>query len=137
MKFSRRDNQEDVRLDLTPLVDCVLQLIIFFMLTSAFVALTGVKVSLPKATPEAIRHQREELQVSITREGKVFLEKREVSLEDLREIFASRAKRAPETLVVVNADRECHHGLVVEVLDLAKTSGLKNLAIATLPKPKR
>lgn len=137
MRFLRRGNEEDLKLDLTPLVDCVLQLIIFFMLTSAFVALTGVKVSLPKATPEAIKHQREELQISITREGKIFLEKREVSFEGLREVFASRARRAPETLVVINADRECQHGLVVEVLDLAKTSGLKNLAIATLPKPKR
>lgn len=137
MKFLGSNDQEDVRLDLTPLVDCVLQLIIFFMLTSAFVALTGVKVSLPKATPEAIKHQREELQVSITREGRIFLEKRAVSLEELKDVFASKAKHAPETLVVINADKECQHGLVVEVLDLAKTSGLKNLAIATLPKPKK
>jgi len=60
-----------------------------------------------------------------------------VSLKDLEKLFKERAKKAPQTMVIIRADARALHGKVVEVMDLAKSAGLNKLAIATRPKKKR
>lgn len=137
MRFIDRNDQGDTRIDLTPLVDTVFLLLIFFMLSSAFVITPGIKVELPKAAYERVFREKKEIRVSITRKNRIYVDRKRVNLKELEKIFRERAKRAPQTMVIIRADSRALHGKVVEVMDLAKSAGLSKLAIATRPKKRR
>lgn len=133
MRFWQDRSDDGPRLDLTPMVDVMLQLIIFFVLTSSFIR-PGLKVDLPKGVPELTPKEKKEMVITITKENRLYFGKKEMSLGDLESLFLQKAQEAPDTLIVINADRRAFHGTVVEVMELAKRSGLKNFAILTEPK---
>ena len=133
MRFLKDQRDDGLRLDLTPMVDVMLQLIIFFVLTSSFIR-PSLKVDLPKGVPEVSPKEKKELVITITKANRLYFEKREMNLGELETLFLQEAQKAPETLLVINADRRAFHGTVVEVMELAKRSGLKNFAILTEPK---
>lgn len=134
MRFIDRNDEGDTRLDLTPLVDTVFLLLIFFMLSSTFIITPGIKVELPKAAYERVFREKEEIRVSITRKNQIYVDRKRVNLKQLERIFREKAKKAPQTMVIIRADSRALHGKVVEVMDLAKSAGLSKLAIATRPK---
>mgnify|MGYP000580743464 CR=1 FL=1 len=136
MQF-RRPRKEDARIEITPLVDMVFLLLIFFMLSTTFVVTPGIKVNLPKASAEKVFREKREVRVVITKDNRVFLERRLVTLRELERRLRRVARKNPQTLVIIQADAKAFHGKVVEVMDAAKTSGLNRLAIATQPKEKK
>ena len=122
-------------MDMTPLIDVVLLLLLFFMLSSSFVIYSGINVRLPES--EATKpYQQSKLTVTITRDAKIHMEGEEFDLDGLREIMRLTAKDAPETVVVLNADRDVKHGLVVKIMGLVKKAGLDRLAIESTPSKK-
>jgi biopolymer transport protein ExbD len=133
MQF-RRPRKEDARIDTTPLVDMVLLLLIFFMLSTTFIVTPGIKVNLPKASAEKVPREQKEVRLIITEDNRVFLEKKMVTMKELERELRGVAQKNPQTLVVIQADAKALHGKVVEVMDTAKTSGLSRLAIATRPR---
>ncbi len=132
MEF-RKKRRDVVGLDITPLVDVVFLLLIFFMLSTTFIVSPGIRINLPKAQAEAVKRESREIRVKIDAQGNYFFGDRRASVDDLAERFrqASRANR--DTLVVIEADEATAHRFVVEVMDRAKTAGLNRLAIATRP----
>ncbi|MBW1972694.1 MAG: biopolymer transporter ExbD [Deltaproteobacteria bacterium] len=136
MQFKKRGN-DDFRLDVTPLVDCVFLLLIFFMLSSTLISISGIKVNLPESSAEKIEKEKKEIKISITKDGKIYLNKKETDLKKL----ASKLKEMHITnrngVVIIHADKMVSHGRVVEVMDIAKTAGFNKLAIATEPKKKK
>ena len=135
MQF-RRPRKDDARIDITPLVDMVFLLLIFFMLSTSFVMSPGIKVNLPQASAEKVPQEKKEVRIIITEDTRIFLERRLVTLGELQESLMGVARKNPKTLVIIQADAKAFHGRVVEVMDIAKTSGLNRLAIATQPKEK-
>jgi biopolymer transport protein ExbD len=135
MQF-RRPRRDDARIDITPLVDMVFLLLIFFMLSTTFIVTPGIKVNLPQSSAEQVTQEKNEVQVTITEDNKVFVENMSVDMEGLEHRLAEVARRDPQTLVIIEADAKSLHGTVVEVMDIAKRSGLNRLAIATHPKDK-
>ncbi len=136
MRFQTR-KQDDVQLDMTPLVDIVFLLLIFFMLSTSLSVNPGIKIDLPKSSAEQVKKKKTTLRVAIEATGSIFLEGKKLSLDQLREKFAAVGKaKGDDALVVIEADRKVYHGLVVKVMDAAKTSGLNKLAIATRPEDK-
>jgi len=133
MKF-RKARREEVTPDVTPLVDCVFLLLIFFMLSTTFVVSPGIRINLPQAQAEPVRHERQDLRVKVDPEGTVFLGDQRASPEDLGARLRDTARTDRDTLVVIEADEETPHKFVVDVMDRAKSSGLSRLAIATRPK---
>ena len=121
-----------VHIDITPLVDVVFILLIFFMVSSTFLELPGMKLELPSAG--AARAQpAEQATLFLSREGKILLGKKELSLQELAIILANEA--SSESLII-KGDKEVAYGLVVKVIDIAKKAGIKNLVIATsFPRP--
>ncbi len=132
MRF-RNERKGDISIDITPVVDTVFNLMIFFALSLNFLALSGLKINLPKGSVREVLSTPKSVEVSVTRDGEIFLEKDRVSLENLYSIFSSLKGNGYEK-VIVKADSDAKHGIVVEVLDAAKRSGFSQLAIATLPK---
>ncbi|MCD6291886.1 MAG: biopolymer transporter ExbD [Deltaproteobacteria bacterium] len=133
MRFQTR-SRDDVQLDMTPLVDVVFLLLIFFMLSTSLSVNPGIKIDLPKASAEQVKKKKTTLRVAIEPGGRIFLDGKKLSLVQLREKFKGVAKKhGDEALVVIEADKKVYHGLVVKVMDAAKNSGLNKLAIATQP----
>jgi len=81
MRFIDRGQQDDdTRIDLTPLVDTVFLLLIFFMLASSFVITPGIKVELPKAAYEKVFREKREIRITITKKNQIYVDRKRVSL---------------------------------------------------------
>ena len=133
MEFRRRRRSER-RLDITALIDVVLLLVIFFMISTSFIVQPGIKVKLPEAgTREEGAY--EDLVVLITKEGELYYRDAKVTDAELRQRLEADARAEGESVLVIKADEQALHGRVVKVMDMAKAEGITRLAIATTPKP--
>ncbi len=134
MKFARKRKLHAGRLDIAPLVDVVLLLIIFFMLTSSFIAPLGMDINLPRASQ--VRPQdRENLVVAISEDGIIHIDDRPVPPGDIKEVLAGRRTRSPGQILVIKADRGARHGSVVNVMSAAREIGWEKMAIAAESRP--
>ena len=127
-----RTGAEEPRIEITPLIDVVFLLLIFFLLTTTFVAERTLDVDLPESGAAADRAPvAEDLVVVVTRDGGLFVAGEAITLEALARRFAEAAEADPETRVVLKADRGAAHGQVVEVMQRARDAGLTRLSILT------
>jgi len=118
------------------LTDIVLLLLIFFLLTSSFVAQPGLKVELPRAeAAEALDEQR--VVVTLTEKGDVYLNNKSVTMQTLGQHLSSALQKASDQVVVINADRNVSLQSTVQVIDIAKTVGATRFMIATEPAEAR
>jgi biopolymer transport protein ExbD len=118
---------------MTPLIDVVLMLVIFFMLTTTFVLAPGIKVDLPQG--RSLQRTREgDAIVIITKDGTVYYQNERIDLETLPSVLRQARQQQPDLRLVIKADKSTRHGQVVEVMDMAKGVGIERLAIATAPK---
>jgi len=132
MEFrTRRRRHRITEVNLTPLIDIVFQLLIFFLITTTFVQNPGIEVDLPKASASPTEQESETVVVAVTREGRIVHEGRAVSKEELREKLEHHHRQRASATVIVQADTGTEHGKVVEIMDLARQVGFSQLAIAT------
>jgi biopolymer transport protein ExbD len=122
-------------INITPLTDIFLVLLIIFMVTTTAIAEQaadkgGFKVSLPKSGQGDATAARD-LSVAILADGRVVVGGRVVEEPELKALFSQAHAKSAETLVLVQADEGVPHGRVVAVMDLARRAGLSRLAIAT------
>lgn len=128
MKF-RRTIQYQQRFDMTPLIDVVFQLLIFFMLTASFIAQPGIKINLPKAvTSEAVGEVKNAM-ITITKDNLLYFNEKLIGEEELREKLSQTASARKS--VLIKADRGIPLGRVVGVWDLCRDSGITQINIAT------
>lgn len=114
--------------DLTPLIDCVFNLLLFFMLTSSFILMPGIRIHLPKAvTSEAIAEKG--LVVTVTEDNLIYLNERAITIADLADRLEEAA--ALDQPLLIRADRRASLGKVVEVWDLCRDIGMTKVNIAT------
>ena len=140
MKFSR-SSQEEVTINLTPLIDIVFLLLIFFMVSTTFSKESQLRIRLPDASPDSEVEQRPlRLVVAITKSGGYSIRgpnestghhllSRERSV--LAEAMAKGAQGTDELVVVIRADRKTPHEAVVRVMDVARKLGLVRITFAT------
>jgi biopolymer transport protein ExbD len=122
-------------INITPLTDIFLVLLIIFMVTSSVMASdagrAGVKVNLPRGATKEITTGKSDITVAITTDGKMVVDGKEVGADTLSKMFQDARAKDADTQVIVQADEATHHGRVVAVMELAKAAGLRRLAIAT------
>lgn len=120
------------QINVTPLVDVMLVLLVIFMVTAPMMQ-QGVQVNLPKAETKAINAQEESVVVSIDKSGRLFINSTETAEGDLKrklsEMFASRAKKE----VFLKADRDVPYGRVVVTMAEIKGAGIERLGMITEP----
>ena len=121
----------DPVVDVTPMIDIVFQLVLFFMVSTTFVTSPGIQVDLPRSSAQTVVSDDKDLQVWVTAEGSVYVDQQPVDAEALRQRLLSAARANPNTMVVIKADAGVSHGRVVAVMDQARAQGLTRLAIAT------
>jgi biopolymer transport protein ExbD len=123
-------------INITPLTDIFLVLLIIFMVTSTVIVNSGgagakgeLKVNLPKGGAADTRAGGQDLSIAILADGRTVLGGNVVSADELKGALVEAGQKNAETLVVVQADEGVPHGKVVEVMELAKSAGLAQLAI--------
>ena len=129
MKFKRHAKLEYGlgQIDIAPLIDIVFQLLIFFMLTSAFVFQSGIKVTLPKAvTSEVIK---EDNMITLTSENVMYLNETITTLKELRRELAKPVNK--DRPILIKADRRASLGRVIDIWDLCRELGIEGVNIAT------
>jgi biopolymer transport protein ExbD len=118
---------------MTPLIDVVLVLIVFFLMTTTFVLTPGIKVDLPPGRALQ-RASDSDAIVVITQDGTIYYQNERVDLQTLQMTLGQAQHQHPGLRLVIQADKSAQHGRVVEVMDMAKGMGIERLAIATAPK---
>jgi biopolymer transport protein TolR len=120
-------------INVTPLVDIMLVLLIIFMLTANLIAKQAIEVELPRATQSTALNPTT-LAVTLTREGALYLNGKPATPASLRADVAAAVARDPKTQVVIAGDRAVSHGRVVWVLDVIKSLGVSAFAIQIDPR---
>jgi len=129
MEFER-GKRIRIHLDIAPLIDIVLLLLIFFMLTSNFIMQPGIKITLPKA--KTSKPQKEEnIIVFITEDNEIYLNERKISIDELKDALEEKLKTVQKKTVILKADEKINLGLAVQVMDIAKEAKAENLVIST------
>jgi biopolymer transport protein ExbD len=121
----------DPMIDVTPMIDIVFQLVLFFMVSTTFISAPGIQVDLPRSSAQTVLTEQRELNIWMTPQGAVYVDDNPVTGPELRDAFRAAAERDTGTLVIIKADTAVEHGRVVAVMDLARSEGLGRLAIAT------
>ena len=136
MRLARRTIKR-ARIEIIPMIDTIFFLLVFFMISTLSMSrYSGLPVNLPKAATGQ-QPASESAAVTITPEGKVYIDKQEVPRESIRTVLQQRLSANAELLVLINADERVEHGLVVDVMDAARQAGVAKMAIAVKPKDSR
>ena len=130
MQISRRIPKK-ARIEIVPMIDTIFFLLVFFMIaTLSMTKQQGLPVNLPRAATGE-REIRENVTLTLTKEGKLFYNQQEASLTQMSARLRSDLLSNPKLLVIINADTDVMHGQVVEVMDEVKSLGASRMAIAT------
>ncbi len=121
--------EEESEIDMTPMLDIVFIMLIFFIVTASFVKEAGVRVTNPgaiTATPRADAN----VFIAVTKTGDVYIDNKKVEIERLKVEIQRVKAESPEGSIVIQADRDSKAGIVMKVLDAAKTAGVKAVSVA-------
>ena len=130
MNFSRSRRVEPA-VDVTPLIDIIFQLVLFFMVSTTFITAPGIEVDLPRSSADTVLREQDDLSIWISADGAVYVDDSPVDFAGLEAAMNKAAQKNPGTLVMLKADRDVEHGRVVAIMDAARSRGLTQLAIAT------
>ena len=133
MKRYKYKSKVNFQLDPAPMTDVIFLLLIFFMLSSSFIINQGIKIKLPKTTVSKEQLENK-LVLTITKKTKLFLNTKQVSIKNLPVQLKNALVNQKEKMLIIKADKDVLHGIVVEIMDIAKTNGVEKLAIATEAK---
>ena len=131
MKFVRRE-EEDYSLKLTALIDVVFLLLIFFMVSTAFVDFTRqVDIELPESVAGSPTPKTKVYTIEINKDGGIFLDGRETDLLDLPGRLKAGGINVKRS-VIIRADKELNYGLAVEVMGVCKQIGINDIGLAVI-----
>lgn len=136
MKF-QRSKQEEPTLGIAPLIDIVFLLLIFFMVTSHFDVASGVRIKLPQISKVMFDRQDNKVTVLIDQTGQAYFEGKKVDMKALGERLKALVQEKNTVQLILQADKETRHGVVVETMDAAKTAGVQSIVISAQWKPQK
>ncbi|MGE4651619.1 MAG: biopolymer transporter ExbD [Myxococcota bacterium] len=125
----RARESEESEVNLTPMLDVVFIMLIFFIVTASFVKEAGIDVNRPDAAT-AEKKTKGNILVAITENGQIWIDKRQVDPRALRANIERLHAENPQGSVVIQADKNSKNGLLVQVMDSARLAGVFNVSIA-------
>jgi biopolymer transport protein ExbD len=125
------EEEDDTRIELSPMIDCVFILLIFFIVTTVFVEEKGFQAGKPDAAASAPTEETESVVLEITAENKILLDDKPIGLGDVAGRVKDRVAD-PETPVTIRAHESSNHGTFVAVWDAAKRGGARALSFTTV-----
>lgn len=118
-------------INITPLTDVFLVLLIIFMVSSSAITQSGVKVNLPKAGAASAGQNERGVTVTIAADGGIFIDKDQVSLENLEGVLRTRLEGMENKSVILAGDQDVLLGMAISVMNTAKKAGAEKFGIAT------
>ena len=134
MKFQRGRGREEPEINLIPMIDVLLVIIIFLMLTTTYSKFAGLEINLPTADVNQQNEQPNEIDVAVTAGGQVLVNKSPLAATDVNAISAALQQAAGgrnDPVIVINADAKATHQSVVDVMQAAQSAGYPHISFAT------
>ena len=134
MNFQRGRGHDEPEINLIPLIDVLLVIIIFLMLTTTYAKFSGIEINLPTADSSKQAEQPNEVNVAVTAGGQVLVNKAPLAAADVRSISEALRRAAGERkdpLIVINADAKATHQSVVDIMQAAQAAGYPHISFAT------
>ncbi|MFT4571781.1 MAG: biopolymer transport protein ExbD [Hyphomicrobiaceae bacterium] len=131
MRRQHRHLEDDTDIDLTPMLDVVFIMLIFFIVTASFVKEAGIDVNKPSAATTEVK-ERGNILVAITELGQIWIDKRAVDPRAVRANIERMHAENPQGSVIIQADKNSTNGLLVAVMDAAREAGVDNVSIAAV-----
>ncbi len=129
MNMSQFEDEEDDAVNLTPMLDVVFIMLIFFIVTASFVKESGIDVNRPSAAT-AERKEKGNILVAISEDNQIWIDRRQIDPRALRANIERMHAENPNGAVIIQADEESKNKLLVLVMDAARLAGVKNVSIA-------
>ena len=133
---SQQERTTISQINVTPLVDVMLVLLVIFMVTAPIIQ-QGVQVNLPQAKARAIPGKEEQLVVAIARNGKIYLNDNPMTLAKLGKKLRAIQKLQQNKGVYLRADRDVRYGVVIKAIAEIKRAGIEKLGMVTRPLPRK
>jgi biopolymer transport protein ExbD len=130
-KNHKQGGSEHVEIDLAPMLDFVMNLLIFFIITTSFVKEAGVVVDRPEALT-AEEHVNGNILVAIRANGEIWMDKKQVDLREVRPNVERLHVERPEDTVIVIGDKAAPAGLLAQVMDEVKAGGIQEVAVGAV-----
>ncbi len=136
MNFQRGRTREEPEINLIPMIDVLLVILIFLMITTTYSKFAGLEINLPTADAQVQQEKPNEIDVVVTAAGTVLIDKQPVAggVEALAQALQRAAAGAAAPIVVINADAKTAHQNVIDVMQAARTAGLSQISFATQQK---
>ena len=131
-RHTQRRHEEAHGIDLAPMLDFVMNLLIFFIITTSFVKDAGVIVTKPNADTAEYKESGNIL-IAVRENGEVWMDRRQVDLRDVRTLVERMHVERPEDTAVIVADKAAHVGVVAQVMDEVHLGGIRDVAIGAAP----
>lgn len=127
--FGKFVEEEESPIDLTPMLDVVFILLIFFIVTASFVKESGIEVNKPQAQ-SAVKKELANIFIAINEHDEIWIDKRKADIRSLRAIIERLKAENPQSSIVIQADKRSTNEKLVMVMDAGRQAGIYNIAIA-------
>ena len=127
--FEKLQDEDDSSLDITPMLDVVFIMLIFFIVTATFVKESGIEVNRPQAATTVVQ-EKASILIAIDPDDDVWINRRKVDIRALSANIERLHAENPKGSIVIQADKESKNAMLVKVMDAARQAGVFNIAIA-------
>jgi len=121
--------EEETEINITPMLDIVFIMLIFFIVTTSFIRETGIDPQRPEAVTAA-RQDRGNILIAISATGQIWMDKRQVELESVRQRIEQARNESPESTVVIIADERSETGILIDLMDQIRLGGILSVSVA-------
>lgn len=128
-RLTEYNNGDDVEINMTPMLDIVFIMLIFFIVTTSFIKETGVTINRPVAQT-AQKKSKGNILIAIKPDNEIWIDKRNVDIRAVRANVEKLSAQNPESSVIIQADEDSKTGLLVRVMDQVRLAGIFNISIA-------
>jgi biopolymer transport protein ExbD len=127
--FQNLMDEEEATIDMTPMLDVVFIMLIFFIVTASFVKEAGIDVNRPEAAT-AVKKDRANMLVAISAKGEIWINKRKVDVRAVQANIERLYAENPQGTVVIQADRKATTDVLIKVMDASRAAGIQDVSIA-------
>ena len=128
-QIRRRKPEEEGEINITPMLDIVFIMLIFFIVTTSFVKEPGINPARPFAQTAATK-ERGNIMIAVSREDHIWMNKNRVELTGVRQLVEAARAENPESSVIIVADQSASTGAVIDLMDQVRVAGVTSIALA-------
>ena len=134
MRRPKQRNRTMAEINITPLTDVMMVLLVIFMVTTPLIMKANIDINLPKAHVKQ-ETQTQHLQITLTKQGQLYLDGNKIKINQLPGLLKKAMEKNADPSVTVSADEQVAYGEAVKILDIARQAGAKKLVLAAEPLP--